>query len=249
MVEMFHGPRLKIERAKQHISDLHSRLNTFATSDYYRLDIEKDSDSGHDILTFTIIQPLPEDVALIIGDAIHNLRSALDFAVSELVLQKTGARSKYAKFPFRPSKNELESALKGGDISQAPKAVLDFILDEIKPYEGGNATICALHKLDILDKHMLLLPIAQVGALLGASFKDDRQNTFKHLDLYVEAGKVLFPFATVGNLRITDYGKPTIFLLFADGMPLQGQLVLPTLSGLTKDISHIVERFGRISKI
>jgi hypothetical protein len=248
MVEMFHGPRLKIERAKQHISDLSARLNIFATSNFYRLDIEKDSDSGHDVLKFTITQSLPEDIALISGDAIHNLRSALDFAVSDLFLQKTGARSKYAKFPFRASKNELELALNGGDISQAPKAILDFILNEIKPYEGGNATICALHSLDILDKHMLLLPIAQVGALLGASFEDDRKNTFRHLDLYVEAGKVQFPFATAGNLRITDYGKPTIFLFFADGMPLQGQLVLPTLIGLTKDISDILEQFERISK-
>jgi hypothetical protein len=249
MAELFHGPKLKIERAKKHISDLQARFLDFASTNYYRLDFEKDPGTGNNLLRFTITESLPEDTALIIGDAFHNLRSALDFAISDVLFMKTGTRPKHAKFPVYKSRDDLVNAVSGGKISEAPKEILDFIVDIVKPYEGGNEAIRALHELDILDKHMLLLPIVQIGALTGVDLEDDRGNQFRKCDFIVEAGTAFIPIASSGNIKITDFGKPTIFVMFDKRMPLEGPHVLPTLAKLTRDIGYIVDEFERISKL
>jgi hypothetical protein len=251
MVELFHGPKLKIERAKAHISDLHARFLTFASSNYFHLGIEKNPSTGNNLVKFTITENLPEDIGLIIGDAIHNLKSALDFAVSDVLLKQIGARPRHAKSSVyaSASRDDFIKCIHGGNISKAPGEILDFIVNKIRPFAGGDQTICALHELDIMDKHMLLLPIVQVGVLIGASFEDDKGNALSNCDLFVESGRVLLPISTSGNLRISDYGRPSMSVLFERGLPLEGQLVLPTLTKLAKDISYIVEEFERMSKI
>jgi hypothetical protein len=127
----FKGPRLKIERAKQHINNLQRRLITFTQTDYYSLRVEQDPYTGQSLMKFEITKPVPEDCALIVGDAIHNLKSALDFACSDIVFEKTGKHSKHTKFPVYPTRNELEAAMGGGTIGKASKAIADFIVNVI----------------------------------------------------------------------------------------------------------------------
>ena len=112
-------------------------------------------------------------MTLIIGDAIHNLHTALDLAVCEIVRDKFGAAStKYVKFPFDESRNQLIARLKQGQITKASSAIHDLIVG-IEPFKGGNDTLYALHELDILDKHMLLIPVIEFSLILGMSAKDD----------------------------------------------------------------------------
>ena len=79
------GPLLKIERAKKHISDLSSLIDSFNSRDPYRLVSDRASTSADDCgMIFNVREELPEEVPLFIGDAIHNLRASLDIAVRNL---------------------------------------------------------------------------------------------------------------------------------------------------------------------
>ena len=73
----FKSARLKVERANKHILELNSVLQGFTNTDFYDLSTKKDPNTGHDVLQFRILKSIPEVMAPIIGDAIHNLRSAL----------------------------------------------------------------------------------------------------------------------------------------------------------------------------
>ncbi len=77
----FTGPRLKIRRANQHIADLHEMMLGFANSDFYSVTIESNAQRGTNFLCFQIdLSSFPlEEAALTIGDALHNLRSSLDY--------------------------------------------------------------------------------------------------------------------------------------------------------------------------
>src|ERR1700680_3024770 len=103
----FHGSRLKIERANEHILDLNGVLLRFIRSDFYTVRVDRDARKGTSHLCIDFDpSPFPsEDAALVIGDALHNLRSALDLLYYEVV-RECGA-SKWTRFPVRDTRDEL----------------------------------------------------------------------------------------------------------------------------------------------
>src|SRR5437763_15177075 len=78
------GVRAKIERAKQHIRDLDARIDSFRESRSYITFADKQSEEGESRLHLTIKPRLPVEFGLIAGDAVHNLRSALDHTACQL---------------------------------------------------------------------------------------------------------------------------------------------------------------------
>lgn len=243
MAAIFHGPKLKIERAKHHINDLHRRLKIFEATNFYRLLIEYNPNTDKNILKVTQTQPIPDDFALVIGDALHNLKSALDFSVSDVLLKVIGRRSKHAKFPVYSTRDSLVGAIKGGDINQAPKEIIDFIVDVVKPYDGGNEAICALHEFDILDKHMLLLPVVQFGVLTDFALENDRGAEWTGLTFGLETGIVYLPQR--GKLKITNNGQASMFMYFDKGLPFENKPIIPTLIQFAELVSGIIESFER----
>ena len=94
-MEYFAASRLKIERAKQHINDLHSRILDFADSGFYALSVDKNTKTGNYGLKIEVRKSFPNDYALIIGDAAHNLKSALDVLANEVVFRRLGRYDKH----------------------------------------------------------------------------------------------------------------------------------------------------------
>ena len=50
------------------------------------------------------------DAALITGDALHNLRSALDLLFYQAMHESTGTTDKYTRFPIRDERRNLCSS-------------------------------------------------------------------------------------------------------------------------------------------
>ena len=57
-----------------------------------------------------MIGTLPSEVSLIIGDAIHNLHTALDLMIWEIE-SRIGKPDRSTKFPFYQTRSELVSAI------------------------------------------------------------------------------------------------------------------------------------------
>src|ERR1041385_9134971 len=97
----FAASRLKIERANKHILELNSVFETFVQSDFHKLVVNSDPNTGQDVLQFSILKTLPKDIATIVGDAIHNLRSALDLLICNIVAKTIPGQSlRYVCFPI-----------------------------------------------------------------------------------------------------------------------------------------------------
>ncbi len=73
----FHGARLKVERAKHHINELIAVLNALGTMNRDHFTIVKHP-NGRESFTAATWPPEAQIISLALGDAIHNLRSALD---------------------------------------------------------------------------------------------------------------------------------------------------------------------------
>lgn len=233
------GSHRKIERADRHIQELNASLIAFFKTDFYRLQINPNA-AGQDVLTFDS-KPLPCDIPLVIGDAIHNLRAALDLMACEIVVKAGGTCTRYTNFPVRDTRQELVGTLNGGEIKVAGQDICDLILDVIKPYKGGNDPLWSLHQLDIIDKHRLLIPVVSVTQLSGISAHDDNNNRFEDLTFLVGEGGRLNAIATSAKLHITNYGQPAFGVFFRQGEPFENQPVVPTLHQLAQIVTGVVQ--------
>jgi len=245
----FHASRLKIERAKQHISDLNTRIAQFQGSDFYRISFDKHPQTGKDCFSYQEIKVLPsEELALVIGDALHNLKGALDLAINTIIFNRLSRYDDFARFPFRKIRDDLIAAINGGLIHQASEAVSSFIVDSVKPYKGGNDALWTLHELNILDKHRLLLPVMQVAAVHDLRFEDDRGEKIVVSNWIFTGGFQISdtPFIGHANVKITNKGKPTLHVFFDKGLPCEGQPVLPTLHQLTEVVTGVIDGIEKV---
>lgn len=237
------GAGLKIERAKKHIDELDRRMREFSDHDAHTIAVEQHIDTRESLIQIMVAESVPEDFALIIGDAIHNLRSALDIAISDIEFATTGHRKDRTQFPIRETRNELISAINGGLKSKAPESTLNFIVDVVQPYKGGNGdALWALHRLDIDDKHRLLIPYIPSSPVAGVRAEDDRGEKFDIAIVLAVPGR-LASCRCIGrrNVNITDKGKVSLSILFGDGYAWAGEPILVSLTNLADYIANVIE--------
>jgi hypothetical protein len=235
----FHGPKLKIKRANKHIFDLNKLLTEFVASDFYRVSTEFNPNTGKHGIKVEL-KPMSDETALFVGDAIHNLRSALDFMVCEIV---GITDNREIKFPFCGKRSELEGTVNKGPIQAAGSIICDLIINTIKPYRGGNDLLYALHDLDIIDKHRLLLPVISVLSISNVRAKDDHGGIF-HFDVIMDDrgphGGYGFPITGPYKITIENHGNPAFNIGLSNG-PLGGEPLIPTLHQLSQLVSGIVQ--------
>jgi hypothetical protein len=249
MAKLFYGSTLKIERANEHIAHLDSLLETFIHSGFYDLAVEKDTDSGKNFLRLTIKIALPaERYALIIGDALHNLRSALDLAYHEAVIMCGGEPSKWTRFPVLDTREELIStkldpALEKKQISLT---VYNLILDVIKPYKTGNPALWMLDDLNIIDKHELLIPVLQLVMVGDVRLEDEYQRPIIRSFMFGDGSVALVKGADGLNLTVKDKGHATAHILLAQNILKQINEVVPTLRGIAVEVTNTIVQFDLI---
>jgi hypothetical protein len=245
MSDLFESSRLKIEQANKHIANIDSLLESFIHSDFYDLSVEKDSNGGKNFLRFALKIALPADeCALIIGDALHNLRSALDLIYYKSVLLCGGTPTKWTRFPVRDTREELISKLDKALKNQQISPMVRFAIAEIiKPYKTGNPAIWTLDDLNIIDKHQLLVPVLELVLVSDVRFEDEQQRTI--------TGRFLFTNSTVShikgadglNITLKDKGRATADILLANGLLKKIESIIPTLRGIAVEVTKALEQF------
>jgi hypothetical protein len=151
--------RYKIKRAKHHVKELESALVAFRETCPYETGAKKDPETGYVIhYAVRVDDPGPE-VAGLAGEAIHQLRSALDHLAAQLV-RSHSPRMDIDKVSFpisdepKEGKAVPDTRVKGMS-DEAIKAI-----DAIEPWKGGaGRDLWVLHKLNNIDKHRMLVTV------------------------------------------------------------------------------------------
>jgi hypothetical protein len=162
----------KLEWAKQHLFKLSSRWRKFIDEENGCPILSEDNPNTGDRRYYVgNILPIPADIPLITGDAIHNLRSALDHLAYELVSIHTKGKGPFDKGLYFPigenAKDFCDRLERASKVKTKPSGVIQRIGDDaikhirgIEPYDGGASEfLWHLHQLDIIDKHHLLVTV------------------------------------------------------------------------------------------
>src|ERR1700733_7639613 len=132
---LFRGARLKVKRAQHHIGDAHQLVKAFISLNPYKIIVEKHPDGSQE-LTLTVTQSLDKNLPLIIGDAIHNLASALDHLTWEMVRLDNITPSCHLQFPRAPNTKEYINTVHG-KIKGVRRETMR-LFEEIQVYPGGH---------------------------------------------------------------------------------------------------------------
>jgi hypothetical protein len=92
--------RAKLERAEKHISDVDAAIRVFFESRPYVIVAKQDQKTGDYVSYVESVRDVPVNVPLIAGDAIHNIRSALDHLAWQLVLSAGNTPGQSTSFPI-----------------------------------------------------------------------------------------------------------------------------------------------------
>ncbi len=207
----------KVERAKKHITDVNAEILNFLKTNPYKVSTRRDPQTRKLIYYISSVEPVPAPVALIAGDAIQNLMSALDHLAYQLVCAATNdnlPNTNWIYFPIQDDATKYE-AKKLGKIQGARQTAIHAI-DAIKPYKGGNDLLWMLYRLNNVEKHRLLFIVGSmfqsvnIGAHMQALMQkvwDQPDSPFKGqtvpiLDLFLKPADVLFPLKIGDELFI-----------------------------------------------
>jgi hypothetical protein len=153
-------------------------------------------------------------VALVAGDAIQNLMSALDHLAYQIVCSDTGdnpPNPNWIYFPIADDAAKYE-AKKRRTIQGAHQETFDAI-DALKPYKGGNDLLWALYRLNNIEKHRLLLTVGSQAAgmnlgqlmanhLLGDAFTAEAVAAFESMNVFLNPDDKGFPLKAGFELYI-----------------------------------------------
>lgn len=149
---------LKIHRATEHVNELNVLFQRKRPFTYV---LETNTKAGQRATFAKRNETVIHRAALICGDVIHNLRAALDHAYWEIAspVATTDKERRNLQFPFTETEARLDEAVKARLADRVSPAFYQALLD-LKPHgePGGNEFLALIHKLDVLDKHKLLIP-------------------------------------------------------------------------------------------
>lgn len=110
----------------------------------------------------------PVRAALALGDFVHNLRSGLDHLVWAAITSSGAEPQTWNTFPTARTEEEYRKLLKEKrPLDGTPDAFKEAV-DDLRPWltpkrsypeQGAGHWLACLHRLDIADKHRLLLPV------------------------------------------------------------------------------------------
>jgi hypothetical protein len=164
----------KIGRAKGHIKDVKAEIEKVKAAARDALVYRYEPATKTQVTTLTKVPEVPLELSLALGDALHNLRAALDYLAWQLVLASDGKPDRNTYFPIRKSRPNTKPDQHGIDLPDIrPGLNLDIrqVLDKVQPYhrsDPGHHQLALLHDADIADKHHALL--VTTGIDIGSTF-------------------------------------------------------------------------------
>lgn len=149
---------MKLVRADEHLKALNDAVRAFLETNPY--EIVREVSRGGGSWYARVHRSPPESLGLLIGDCLHNLRSALDHVAWRLA---GNSANRQTEFPIFSDKAAFDKKRGGGlwKMHDMPTGAQD-IIESLQPYHGQpeREPLWLLQELSIEDKHHALNLVA-----------------------------------------------------------------------------------------
>lgn len=227
---LLHGAVQKIIRAQDHLDLVKLKIEPFTEGKCeVAIEYQNDPDGGSSTLKFATDDP-GADLAVIVGDCLFCLRSALDHIVWALVLANGKKPGICNQFPICSScKNFAVEVQKGRLRGVSDKALA--VVEGLQPYNGSPNPLGMLNSLHNVDKHRSLklaslsidsidLTWREAGEEEAFSYHLSGDGLTDGTELLHDA--VAFGLSGSGDVQVS--GKATATVVFKDE-PCRGYVV------------------------
>lgn len=242
------GAFLKVERAKVHIDELNAAIRGFFDRKPYRVVIKQGPNPQQHLWVVEIREPLPSNLAPIIGDAVHNMRSTLDLLACACV-RANGKSLDGVYFPIAKSPKGVEASIKKAHIQRASKQVVE-VFKTLEVYPGGkHEAISVVHALDRADKHRLLIPVVNLASfnevlhIGGEIIYPGLENWLFRLE---DGAEVFRTDKVVYSKQVDDEVNAAFHIVFGKDQPFYGKPVIPTLKSSMEIVEAIIKLFDGV---
>ncbi|MBS3650808.1 hypothetical protein KEU06_19535 [Pseudaminobacter sp. 19-2017] len=241
---------LKVDRASKGVRDLNELFRERRPFGYF---VETNTKTCKRATFAKKNKTVVNEAAIMCGEIIHNLRSALDHVYWEIVspFASTERERKKVQFPFCEEAGRLQKTVEDRLADRVSPKFFKAIMD-LKPHgePGGNELLYLIDKLDILDKHRLLIPTgdytriseqllrAQVPdfpqdlsidcVIFGSNQRDIMWGVPRHVLARIDLGGIRPPTLNQFEKEL-DVPVDIVFEIGGDGTP---RPVIPTLHAL-----------------
>ena len=152
--------RVRVARAGEKLRELRTEIEKFDLSQQERVSYDFDTDTKEVAFTCAPLDPPPDVIWLLLSEATHHLRSALDYVVFQLSLHRHGSEVSGTQFPIEDTEEGFQ-----GRRKTYLRALSDAQVDVIKrlqPCEGCSWTR-RLRDLCNPDKHRRPIVVAHLS--------------------------------------------------------------------------------------
>ncbi len=158
------GVSVKLDRAHEHLEALDSELSTFFEANPYRTLAKLNPHTGEYVMRLRVRKEPPPRWGAIVGDFIHNSRSALDHVAWKLVehgphgLPSDEETRRQISYPVAFRDTQFRGSVTVQRVGQGARDVME----QIQPYKRADRPeihpLAVLNELWNFDKHRFLHP-------------------------------------------------------------------------------------------
>lgn len=258
---------IKVDRAAQHLNEFKLELQRFNDSKPYQFVYENDLDTGERVCFYEPTIAIPAYWAILVGEIVFHLRSALDHAVYSLTVHGQSIPLEQTEFPIFNDKIKFFAAKKDGTpvrgsgvfkirgLSQKTK---DFI-ETKQPFSIGqdvqDSVLMAIQELCNIDKHRTLHIFGKVRNhnakynAKGIKFRIFRINTLWNLDERTEMLRWLPPLSSKSEVEMdAEFSTAIVFNERTSTMFKEPIEVTVLLELCLQNVIHTIVEMGKSLK-
>ncbi len=151
-------PYARLVRAREHVNALHEATEVFFKREGYAIAKEGEPEDGWETVVFEVREPPPLELSLILSDALHNWRAALDNLAWQLVRLNNRRPGGHTGFPVTRDPDRFDDLVAPrlhGMADRHKQAIAN-----LQPYPGRNESevraLEMVHALARADRHRAL---------------------------------------------------------------------------------------------
>jgi hypothetical protein len=205
------GVRAKLARATDHLNAFNAYAAAWLDESPYVFASKRYDNPPRFVFRIASIKPPDPQMGVIAGDLFHELRSAFDHVVWQLVEQNGGTPGDHLQFPiFRGSPGNFYKATR--DLLRDVPLPARRHIKRMQPYVRGNGDKIQTHPLTVVrainneDKHRVVLEAVAGIEYSGTDIELPRNADVGEVDILLHWGGILRPGRRVATVRFEQLG-------------------------------------------